>query len=151
MNYLDDIKRPTKQEQKMAMESYYALMESLEHLKTSDAEIEIEETREKIKIPLRVLRLLAKILKATGQGNPISIIPVAAEMTTQAAAEFLGCSRPYLIKLLEKGEIPFTKVGKHRRVKFEDLSDYKTRKRGEREALLIEIMQGDESLGLYDS
>ena len=126
-------------------------MESLEHLKTSDPEIEIEETKEKIKIPLRILKLLATILRVTGQGNPISIIPVATEMTTQASAEFLGCSRPHLVKLLENGEIPFTKVGKHRRVKFEDLSAYKKKKRAEREALLIEMMQDDESLGLYDA
>jgi len=72
-------------------------------------------------------------------------------MTTQAAAELLGCSRPHLVKLLESGEIPFTKVGKHRRVKFEDVIDHKKKKREEREALLIEIMKGDEELGLYDS
>lgn len=97
------------------------------------------------------MKLLATILRVTGQGNPISIIPVATEMTTQASAEFLGCSRPHLVKLLENGEIPFTKVGKHRRVKFEDLSAYKNKKRAEREALLIEMMQDDESLGLYDA
>ena len=151
MNYLEDIKRPTKQDQKTAMESYNALTAMLEQLKSNAPEIEIEETKEKIKIPLSALKLLAKILKATSQGNPISIIPIATEMTTQAAAEFLGCSRPHLVKLLEDGEIPFTKVGKHRRVKFENLADYKKRKREERESLLIEIMKGDEELGLYDS
>lgn len=151
MNNLEDIKRPTKQEQETAMESYNALSAMLEQLKSNAPEIEIQETKEKIKIPLRALKLLAKILKATSQGNPISIIPVAIEMTTQAAAEFLGCSRPHLVKLLEDGAIPFTKVGKHRRVKFEDLADYKKKKREEREALLIEIMKGDEELGLYDS
>lgn len=133
------------------MESYNALSAMLEQLKSQNPEIEIEETKEKIKIPLRALKLLAKILKATSQGNPISIIPIAAEMTTQAAAEFLGCSRPHLVKLLEDGEIPFTKVGKHRRVKFEDMVDYKKKQREEREALLIEMMKGDEELGLYDS
>lgn len=151
MNNLEYIKRPTKQEQETAMESYNALSAMLEQLKSSTPEIEIEETKEKIKIPLRVLKLLAKILKVTSQGNPISIIPIAVEMTTQAAAEFLGCSRPHLVKLLEDGEIPFTKVGKHRRVKFEDLAAYKKKKTKEREALLIEIMKGDEELGLYDS
>lgn len=151
MNYLEDIKRPTKQEQKLAMDSYNALSAMLEHLDSKNPEIEIEETHEKIKIPLGALKLLARILKATSQGSPISIIPIATEMTTQAAAEFLGCSRPHLVKLLENGEIQFTKVGKHRRVKFEDLVDYKKKKREEREALLIEIMKGDEELGLYDS
>lgn len=151
MNNLEDIKRPTKQEQKTAMKSYNALTAMLEQLKSNAPEIEIEETKEKIKIPLSALKLLAKILKATSQGNPISIIPIATEMTTQAAAEFLGCSRPHLVKLLEDGEIPFTKIGKHRRVKFEDLVDYKKKKREEREALIVEIMKGDEELGLYDS
>lgn len=151
MNYLNDIKRPTKQEQEVAMESYNALSATLEQLKSNNPEIEIEETREKIKIPLRALKLLMEILKATSQGKPISIIPIATEMTTQAAAELLGCSRPHLVKLLETGEIPFTKVGKHRRIKFEDLMNYKQQQLKEREALLIEIMKGDEELGLYDS
>ena len=151
MKYLEDIKRPTKQEQKIALDSYNALSATLEQLNSQNPEIEIEETQEKIKIPLRALKLLANILKATSQGNPISIIPIAAEMTTQAASEFLGCSRPHLVKLLENGEIPFAKVGKHRRVKFEDLADYKKKKTEEREALLIEMMKEDEELGLYDS
>jgi excisionase family DNA binding protein len=151
MNNLEDIKRPSKQEQETAMESYNALSAMLAQLKSSDPEIEIEETKEKVRIPLRALKLLVAILKATSQGNPISIIPIATEMTTQAAAEFLGCSRPHLVKLLEHREIPFTKVGKHRRVKFEDLVDYQKKKREEREALLVEIMKGDEELGLYAS
>jgi excisionase family DNA binding protein len=137
MNYIENIKRPTKEEQKVAMESYTALSAMIEQLKTNNPEIEIEETQEKVVIPLSALKLLARILKVTGQGNPVSIIPVATEMTTQAAAEFLGCSRPHLVKLLEDGAIPFTKVGKHRRVRFEDLAEYKMRQREQRELLLI--------------
>jgi excisionase family DNA binding protein len=151
MNYIENIKRPTKEEQKVAMESYTALSAMIEHLKTNNPEIEIEETQEKVVIPLSALKLLAHILKVTGQGNPVSIIPVATEMTTQAAAEFLGCSRPHLVKLLEEGAIPFTKVGKHRRVRFEDLAEYKMRQREQRELLLIEMMEADAEAGLYDS
>ena len=135
----------------MAMESYTALSAMIEQLKTNNPEIEIEETQEKVVIPLSALKLLARILKVTGQGNPVSIIPVATEMTTQAAAEFLGCSRPHLVKLLEDGAIPFTKVGKHRRVRFEDLAEYKMRQREQRELLLIEMMEADAEAGLYDS
>lgn len=93
----------------------------------------------------------AKILKATSLGKPISIVPIATEMTTQAAAEFLGCSRPHLVKLLEKGEIPFTKVGKHRRIKFEDVAEYKRRMKKEQEDRIIQLMKSDEELNLYDS
>ncbi|WP_430906133.1 helix-turn-helix domain-containing protein [Maribacter sp. 2-571] len=151
METYKNIKRPSKEEQELAMQSYDALASVLEQLKSENPEIEIEETEEKIKIPLRVLKLLAKILKVTSQGNPISIVPIATEMTTQAAAEFLGCSRPHLVKLLEEGKIPFAKVGKHRRVKFEDIVKHKEEMKSNQEQLLMDMMKSDEELGLYDS
>lgn len=151
MESIEELRRPSKAEQEAAMESYNALAATLEELKSENPEIEIEETEEKIRIPLHALKLLAKILKATSQGQPISIMPVASELTTQAAAEFLGCSRPHLVKLLEEGIIPFTKVGKHRRVLFEDLVNYKKKMKEDQKKRLIEMMRDDEELGLYDS
>ena len=151
MEYFNDLKKPSKKEQIAAMKSYNALAATLEDLHSENPEIEIEETAEKIRIPLKALKLLAKILKATGQGQPISLVPIATEMTTQAAAELLGCSRPHLVKLLEKGNIPFTMVGRHRRVKFQDVIDYKKEMKSKQEQLLIDMMKSDEDLGLYDS
>ena len=151
MEHYKDIKKPTKKEQIEAMASYNALAATLESLKSENPEIEIEETSEKIKIPLKALKLLVKILKATSQGKHISLVPIATEMTTQAAAELLGCSRPHFVKLLENGAIPFTKIGRHRRVKFEDVINYKKAMKLKQETLLIEMMKSDEALGLYDS
>ncbi len=151
MEYLANITKPSKEEQRVAMESYNALAEVLESLRKDNPEIEIEETREKIRIPLNALKLLAKILKVTSQGKPISIVPIATEMTTQAAADLLGCSRPHLVKLLEEGEIEFTKIGKHRRVKFEDVMAYKKRMKAKQQEFLIKIMNADEESGLYDT
>jgi excisionase family DNA binding protein len=151
MEYINEIKRPSKEEQMTAIHSYNALASAIEELKSVYPEIEIEETKEKIKIPLEALKLFAEILKAMSQGNPISIVPIATEMTTQSAAEFLGCSRPHLVKLLENGEIPFTKVGRHRRVKFDDVRKYKEVMKKLQEEALIRMMKLDEDLGLYDS
>jgi len=151
MNSIEEIKRPTKEEQKAALKSYDALASTLEQIHSDYPEIEIEETNERIKIPLNALKLLAKILKETSQGRPISIVPIATEITTQAAAELLGCSRPHLIKLLEKGEIKFTKVGKHRRIKYQDVIEYQKQLKAKQRQLLAEIMQADEESGLYDS
>lgn len=153
MKQLEKIRRPSKADQETAMKSYSALASVLEELKpdNNNVEIEIEETAEKIKIPLMALKLLAQILKDTSQGKPVSIVPVATEMTTQAAAELLGCSRPHLVKLLEEEAIPFTKVGKHRRVKYEDVLSYKRKMKAKQKALLIEMMKADEETGLYDS
>ncbi len=151
MKSTDEVKRPTKEEQKAAMKSYDALSSTLEQIQSDYPEIEIEETNERIKIPLSALKLLARILKETGRGKPVSIVPIATEITTQAAAEIIGCSRPHLIKLLERGEIKFTKIGKHRRIKYQDVLEYKKKVKAEQRKLLIEIMKADEESGLYDS
>lgn len=151
MELIENIKRPSKEEQKAAMESYDALASMLKEINSDNPEIEIEETSEKIRIPLNALKLLADILKATSQGKPISIVPIATEITTQVAAEILGCSRPHFVKLLENDEISFTKVGRHRRVKYEDVIKYKKRMKEKQKQLLIDIMKSDEELGLYDS
>lgn len=133
------------------MQSYSALAAALAQINTVETEIEIEETQDKIVLPLRALELLGDILKAMSEGKPISIVPVATEVTTQKAAEILGCSRPHLVKLLEEGLIAFTKVGKHRRIKFEDVIRYKQKMKEEQKKLLIEVMTADEEDGLYDT
>ena len=151
MNVLEPIKKPTKLEQKIASESYSALASVIEQLHSEQPEIEIEETNEKIKIPLSALKLLGEILKAMGQGKLISIVPIATEVTTQAAAEMIGCSRPHLVKLLEEGQIAYTKVGKHRRIKFEDVMNYRNQLKHQQKQNIIDIMNLDEETGLYDS
>ena len=151
MNTSANILKPTKQDQKAALESYDDLILKLNTIKNENPEIEIEETEEKIRIPLSALKLLANILKEMSQGKPISIVPVATEVTTQAAAEMLGCSRPHIVKLLETGKIPFTKVGKHRRIKYEDIISYRKEMKAEQARIIIEIMENDEKDGLYDS
>jgi len=148
---VEQIRRPSKLEQKMAIESLPAFSSILSNIHSEQTEIEIEETGERIKIPARALVLLGDILKAMGEGKPISIVPVATEVTTQKAAEILGCSRPYLIKLLEQGAIDFIKVGKHRRIKLEDVLAYREKMKAEQKNQLIDIMGTDEELGLYDS
>ncbi len=147
----ENISRPSKEEQKAALLSYEALMTALKEIKDNNPEIEIEETHERIRVPLSALKLLAKILKEIGKGKPVSIVPMATEVTTQAAAEILGCSRPHVVKLLETGKIKFTKVGKHRRIKYEDVMAYKNKMKAEQEQLISKIMNLDEETGLYDS
>ena len=134
-----------------AQASYSSLISALEQVKSELAEIEIEETAEKIKVPRRALALLGNILKAMSEGKPISIVPVATEVTTQSAAEILGCSRPHLVKLLEEGKIPYTMVGKHRRLMIEDVLKYKQQMKAEQKQHLIGIMNADEEAGIYDS
>ena len=151
MTVLEQIRKPSKQDQKTASQSYDALAAVLKQLHSEQPEIEIEETKEKIKIPLSALKLLGDILKAMGQGKLFSLVPVSAEVTTQAAAEILGCSRPHLVKLLEEGKIPFIKVGKHRRIKFDDIINYRKQMKEKQKQNIIDMMNADEENDLYDS
>lgn len=151
MKTFEHINRPSKMEQKAAIKSYSTLIAALPHIKDEETEIEIEETQDKIIIPSRALQLLGDILKAMSEGKYISIVPVATEVTTQKAAEILSCSRPHLVKLLEDGAIDFVKVGKHRRIMFEDVLKYKQKMKEEQKKHLIDMMNQDEELGLYDS
>ncbi|GAB1416651.1 hypothetical protein MASR2M117_20570 [Paludibacter sp.] len=151
METIKAYRRPSKAERMIAQTSYDALVTALEQLKSDQVEIEIEETNDKIVMPLSAMRLLGDILKAMSQGKLISLVPNATEVTTQKAAEILGCSRPYLVRLLEEGKIEFTKVGKHRRIKFEDIVDYKIKMKAEQKKYITDIMNADEEDGLYDS
>ncbi len=151
MKPLEHIRKPSKLDQKIASESYDTLVSVIEQLHSEQPEIEIEETGEKIKIPLSALKLLGDILKSMGQGKLISLVPIATEVTTQSAAEILGCSRPHLVKLLEDGKIPFTKIGKHRRIKFDDIIRYRKQMKEQQKQNIIDIMNSDEETGLYDS
>ena len=87
--------------------------------------VQIPETNETMKLPAAAVRLLLDLLAEMAKGNAITLIPIHAELTTQQAAELLGVSRPFLIKLLDEGAIPFRKVGTHRRILFVDLMAYK--------------------------
>ena len=144
-------KRPTKNDRRIAQKSYHTLKESFGYFKDDKVEIEIEETKERIVIPINALKLLGDVLKAMSESNPVSIVPVATEVTTQKAAELLGCSRPYLIKLLEEDKIDYRLVGKHRRIKFEDVMQYREKMKAEQKQAIISMMHADEEDGLYDS
>ncbi len=99
-------------------------------------------------IPMAAFRLLVQILSEMADGNAVTVIPMHREMTSQEAADFLEMSRPSLLKLLDQKEIRYRKVGKHRRVLFQDVVEYKKRTMTDRHAALDELAQQAQELGM---
>ena len=101
-----------------------------------------------IEVPVAALRMLVDILTNMAAGNALSLVPIHAELTTQQAADFLNVSRPYVVGLLERGELAHHKVGTHRRVYFRDLMAYKDAQLRKSKAALTELAKLDQELGL---
>lgn len=101
-----------------------------------------------VTLPTSALKLLAEMLTEMGNGNMITLTPIHAELTTQEAAQILNVSRPFLVSLLESGKIPFSKVGTHRRVRYQDLMDYKQSNESERSDALDKLTQLSQELNM---
>lgn len=103
-----------------------------------------------IEIPGAVYDLLLKILRVMEQGKAISIVPVTQDLTTQQAAELLHVSRPFFIKLLESGKLPYHLTGTHRRVYLQDLMAYKQHRDQERHQAIERMAADADQAGVYD-
>lgn len=102
-------------------------------------------------VPREAAVLLAQILGYLASGEGVNVMPDSAELTTQQAAEFLNVSRPYLIKLLEAEQIPYRRVGTHRRIRFRDLRAYQSKDDLERRRAADELTQLSQELGCTDA
>jgi excisionase family DNA binding protein len=91
-------------------------------------------------------RLLIEVLRHIDSGDAVTLVPVYQMLTTQQAADILNVSRPYLIGLLERGEIEYHTVGRHRRIRAENLFAYKRKRDDARRAALAELAQADADL-----
>ncbi|MDU9004038.1 helix-turn-helix domain-containing protein [Sedimentitalea todarodis] len=89
-----------------------------------------------------------EVLRLVSSGRGFHLIPLDSQLTTQEAADILNVSRPHLIKLLEREDIGFTKVGRHRRIKASDLLEYKEGRDAKRANALKDMAEFDGEHGL---
>lgn len=144
MNTLD---LPTEETTREATEALRAFSSFREKPPTQVEVIAEGDGSASVTVPVEAFELLVQVLAHLANGHAVTVMPVKAELTTQQAADLLNVSRPYLIKLLDRGELPFRKVGTHRRVLLKEVVTYKraddARRREAADALAAEAQALD--------
>jgi excisionase family DNA binding protein len=108
------------------------------------------ENQVRQEIPAPLFEILVAAARELANGRSVVILHYDQEITTQQAADILQVSRPYFVRLLEEGKIPYHRVGTHRRIRMGDLLRYKEIRDERRHADLKELVRASEVLGLYD-
>ena len=133
----------------MARVAQRCIMAALDHSRA----VQITLTTDKgehptVAVPPAALKLIGQVLGAMSEGRPIMLIPAQQEFTTVEAAHFLNVSRPFVIKEIEAGRLPYRMVGTHRRIAFEDLVAYGKKMREKQTAALERMAENARELGL---
>jgi excisionase family DNA binding protein len=105
----------------------------------------------RVDLPEPLFKLLKQVARSLKEGKPIVLIPETESLTTQAAANFLGMSRPFLIQLLNEGKIQFHRVGTHRRIYLKDLNEFMRNRDASRHEALDRLNDEIEKAGLYEA
>ena len=137
---------PTPREAQLARDSSRLLAACIGHGPT--ARLRVIDSEGEIEVPVSALRMLVDILTNMAEGNAISIVPIHTELTTQQAADFLGVSRPHLVGLVERGELPHHKVGTHRRITFRDLLQYRAQRMEQGKTALEALSEQAQKFGM---
>ena len=106
--------------------------------------------KQKVELSKNLVSLVEQMALSVKARETVTFISGTELMTTQQAADYLGYSRPTLIMLLDKFSVPFSRVGRHRKIKFEDVENLKMAIREDQETFLREMSQLEQQLGIDD-
>lgn len=106
-----------------------------------------------VPLPLEIYSVLLDVVDFMRQGKAVTVAPLDQNLTTQEAADFLGMSRPTFVKLLEDGQLPFSRTpgGRHRRVLLRDVVEYQDRMRVDRRRALAKLTAEAYEAGAYNA
>jgi excisionase family DNA binding protein len=107
-------------------------------------------SEEQIELPEPLFKLLKRVALALKDGKSVFLIPETESLTTQAAANLLGVSRPYLVQLLNEQKVKYHRVGTHRRIYFKDINQFKLQRDQARHEALDKLSDAVEKAGLYE-
>lgn len=150
---ITEITTPTNQDVTLPPEELEGLLNASRFLENSPAPaLLLGPDGQQVELPEQVYKALLDVVKVMSKREAIAIVPIKRKLTTQDAANFLGISRPTLIKQLESGAIPYEKLpgSRHRRILLADLLDYQSRRREQRRELFKQMVRDAEEDGLYN-
>jgi excisionase family DNA binding protein len=104
-----------------------------------------------VELPEPMFEVLLQVAAAMKAGLAVTVAPHHLTLSTQEAADLLRISRTTLVRLLESGAIPFEKPSRHRKVRLDDLLEYRRRQRSQAELAFADMVADTERLGLYDA
>jgi excisionase family DNA binding protein len=146
-HHINDPVLPSQEEVILARETSRKLAQSIEPEQIMSLKIQNQDGKEvAMDLPASAVRLLLDILEQMANGNAVTLTPLHAELTTNQAAELLRVSRPFLIKLLDEGEIPYRKVGRNRRILAKDILAYRRANFENRSKVLDELTEQAQEL-----
>ena len=102
-----------------------------------------------VQFPKTAVDGLIEMLEAVAEGDTATVVRTQREVSTQQAATVLNVSRPTVVKLIDDGVLASRKVGSHRRIPLADLLAYRDDMVARRRAVLDQMSQDAEELGLY--
>ncbi|MBI4910280.1 MAG: excisionase family DNA-binding protein [Acidobacteria bacterium] len=126
-------------------------LRTLRRLALSGSAMLVGKGGESVTIPASVRALLAEIALSMEAGQSVSLVADHNELNTQQAANALGVSRPFLVRMLKEGKLPFHMAGSHRRVYMRDLLAYKARRDRARHDAIKRMAREDVAAGTYDT
>jgi excisionase family DNA binding protein len=138
-------KLPSDQEISLARDSARLFRRTTNRRKGA---VTIRFNNEELTLPESLMGVLSACLEIMAGGQSVAVVPVEQEIGTQEAADLLGVSRPFLVKLLEARGIPSRKVGVQRRVLLSDVLAYRQHEKDARRKVLMELAEEGQRLGL---
>lgn len=140
----------------ISQEGVDAVSDLYRHMMTATGDVTVSVSQEgtslspvaSVRLPAEVVSPLVEVLKAMAEGHSVSVVPRDVEFTTAEAAEFLGVSRPFVVKEMDQGRLPHRKVGSHRRVSHGNLTAYAAQMRSTQNDALQRMSDNAQELGL---
>lgn len=138
---------PSEADARLARESS-RLLATHKFGKRASVRLQLDAATEAVVVPTSAVRVLLNVLAEMSRGHAVTLMPSRSELTTQQAADLLGVSRPYVVKLLDEGKMPSRAVGRYRKVRYDDLMAYKQKDDEARTRVLDQLAADAQELGM---